>query len=83
MAFSAIISLWKLLKNKPSLKKSWGIGQFGRNQLRIPTGLVTGHCHIKAHLFKLGPVNSPSMTDVNRHPEQPHMFLVTVKLWSL
>jgi len=34
------------------------------------TGLVTGHCHIKAHLFKLGPANSPSVTDVNRLPEQ-------------
>jgi len=44
------------------------------------TGLVTGHCHIKAHLFKLGPVNIPSVTDVNSHPEQPHTFLVTVKL---
>jgi len=52
-----------------------------RNQLRIMTGLVTGHCHSKVHLFKLGLVNSPSVTDINRHPEEPYMFLVTVKLW--
>jgi hypothetical protein len=30
-----------------------------RNQLRIMTGLLTGHCHLKGHLFKLGLVNSP------------------------
>ena len=29
-----------------------------RNQLRIFTGLLTGHCHLKGHLFKLGLVNS-------------------------
>jgi hypothetical protein len=23
------------------------------------TGLLTGHCHLKGHLFKLGLVNSP------------------------
>jgi hypothetical protein len=31
----------------------------GRNQLRIRTGLLTGHCHLKGHLFKLRLVNSP------------------------
>jgi hypothetical protein len=31
----------------------------GRNQLRIMTGLLIGHCHLKRHLFKLGLVNSP------------------------
>jgi len=30
-----------------------------RNQLRIMTGLQTGHCHLKGHLFKLALVNSP------------------------
>jgi hypothetical protein len=29
------------------------------NQLRILTGLFTGHCHLKGHLFKLGIVDSP------------------------
>ena len=30
-----------------------------RNQLRIMTGLLTGHCHLKGHLLKMGLVNSP------------------------
>jgi hypothetical protein len=30
-----------------------------RNQLRILTGLFTGHCHLKGHLFKLGLVDRP------------------------
>jgi len=46
------------------------------------TKLVTGQFHLEAHLFKMGLVNSPSVTDIKRHPEQPHMFLVTVKLHS-
>ena len=30
-----------------------------RNQLQIMTGLLSGHSHVKGHLFKLGLVNSP------------------------
>jgi hypothetical protein len=30
-----------------------------RNQLRILTGLFTGHSHLKGHFFKLGLVDSP------------------------
>jgi hypothetical protein len=29
-----------------------------RNQLRIMTGLLTGHCRLKRHLFKLEMINS-------------------------
>jgi hypothetical protein len=29
-----------------------------RNQLRIMTGLLTGHCRLKGHLFKLELINS-------------------------
>jgi hypothetical protein len=32
---------------------------YSRNQLRIMTGLLTGHCHLNRHLNKLGLVNSP------------------------
>jgi len=42
--------------------------------------LVTGKFHLEAHLFKMGLVNSPSVTEINRHPEQPHLYLVAVKL---
>jgi hypothetical protein len=30
-----------------------------RNQQIIMIGLLTGHCHLKGHLFKLELVNSP------------------------
>jgi hypothetical protein len=38
---------------KPAKKLS-----LNRNQLRILSGLLTGHCRLKGHLFKLGLVNS-------------------------
>jgi hypothetical protein len=31
-----------------------------RNQLRWVVGLLTGHCHLKGHLFKLGLSNCPT-----------------------
>jgi hypothetical protein len=44
---------------KPSAKKDVELLNLSRNQLRIMTGLLTGHCHLKGCLFKLGLVNSP------------------------
>jgi hypothetical protein len=41
------------------LKKNWGIAQSEEKQLRIMTGLLTGHFHLKGHLFKFGLINSP------------------------
>jgi hypothetical protein len=43
---------------KPSAKKAGELLSLIRNQLRIMTGLLTGHCHLKGHLFKLGLVTS-------------------------
>jgi hypothetical protein len=31
----------------------------GRNHLRILTKFLTGHCHLKGHLFELRLVNNP------------------------
>jgi hypothetical protein len=39
-------------------KKSGELLNVCRNQLRTTTGLLTGHCHLKGGLFKLGLVNS-------------------------
>jgi hypothetical protein len=44
---------------KPSARKADELLNLSRNQLKIMTGLLTGHCHLKGHLFKLGLVNSP------------------------
>jgi hypothetical protein len=44
---------------RPSAKRAGELLSLSRNQLRILTGLFTGHCHLKGHLFKLGLVDSP------------------------
>jgi hypothetical protein len=44
---------------KPSARKAGELLNLSRNQLRIMTGLLTGHCHLKGHIFKPGLVNSP------------------------
>jgi len=48
------------LLNKPSVKKkAEELLSLSRNQLRIMTGLLTGQCHLKCHLFNLGLENNP------------------------
>jgi hypothetical protein len=44
---------------RPSARRARELLSLSRNQLRIRTGLVTGHCHLEGHLFKLGLVDSP------------------------
>jgi hypothetical protein len=44
---------------KPSSKKAGELLNLSRNQFRIMTGLLTGHCHLKGHLLKVGLLNSP------------------------
>jgi hypothetical protein len=44
---------------KTLCKKAGELLNLSRNQLRIMTGLLTGHCHLNGHIFKLGLVNSP------------------------
>jgi hypothetical protein len=66
----------------PLLKESGELLSSNRHQVRIIMGLLTAHCHLKGHVFKLGLVTVPSATDANRHLEQPHTFFVAVRLWS-
>jgi hypothetical protein len=44
---------------RPSARRAGELLSWSRNQLRILTGLFTGHCHMKGHLFTLRLVNSP------------------------
>jgi hypothetical protein len=44
---------------KTLCEKKLGTAQFEQKQLKIMTGLLTGYCHLKGHLFKPGLVNSP------------------------
>jgi hypothetical protein len=64
---------------RPSAKRSGALLDLSRNQLRIITRLLRGHCHLKGH-FKI-----PGVTDTNRHLKQPHMWLqgiVGIKIYA-
>ena len=66
---------------RPCVERAGELLNLNRNQLTIMTGLITGHCHLKGRLFKLGPVDSPGCDRCRQNLKRPHMFLVTVKLW--
>jgi ribonuclease HI len=44
----------------PSVNGARELLKLHRNQLRWVVGLLTGHCHLKGHLFKLGLSDSPT-----------------------
>jgi hypothetical protein len=62
------------LKN-PSARKAGELLNLSRNQLRIMTGLLTGHCHLKGHLFNLALVNSPNCNRCKRASEMASHIL--------
>ena len=43
----------------PSAKRAGELLNLSRNQLRIMSALLTGQCHLKGHLLKLGMLDSP------------------------
>jgi hypothetical protein len=43
----------------PSIERSKDLLKLNRDQLRWIVGLLTGHCHLKVHLFKLGLTADP------------------------
>jgi hypothetical protein len=43
----------------PSAKRTKDLLRLNRDQLRWVVGLLTGHCHLKRHLFKLELINHP------------------------
>jgi hypothetical protein len=44
----------------PSAERAKELLKLDRNELRWVVGLLTGHCHLKGHLFKLGLSDSPT-----------------------
>jgi hypothetical protein len=42
----------------PSVRRTNELLKLNRNQLQWVTGLLTGHCHLRGHLFKLGLMDS-------------------------
>jgi hypothetical protein len=49
----------KVFKDEPSTERTTKLLKLSRVQIRYMTGLLTGHCHLRGHLFKLGKVNNP------------------------
>jgi hypothetical protein len=60
---------------RPSARRAGELLSLNRNQLRILTGLFTGHCHLKGHLFKLGLVDSPECDRCKQASETASHFL--------
>jgi hypothetical protein len=43
----------------PSARRTKDLLKLNRDQIRWVVGLLTGHCHLKGHLFKLGLTDDP------------------------
>jgi hypothetical protein len=60
---------------RPSVKRALELLKLSRNHLRIMTGLLTGHCHVKGHLFKPGLIDSPGCDSCKHASETaPHVL---------
>jgi hypothetical protein len=44
----------------PSAKRTKDLLKLNRDQLRWVVGLLTGHCHLKGHLLKMGLTGDPT-----------------------
>ena len=66
---------------RPSVQGAGELLHLSRNQLRIMTGLLTGHCHFRGSLFKLE-LEGSSRCERYRHLNLSHMFFVTLKHWQ-
>jgi hypothetical protein len=74
----------KGLFKKPCARKSGELLSISRIQLRITTGLLTGHCHLKGHLFKNGLVYSPKCDRCKQASEMAsHVLCDHVELATL
>jgi hypothetical protein len=50
-------------------------------QARQVTELLTGHCHLRGHLLKLGKVNNPLVGGATMKQKRPRISYVTVRPW--
>jgi hypothetical protein len=68
----------KGLLKRPSAKRAEELLSLSQNQLRVLTWLLTEHCHLNRHLFKLGLVENSGCGRCKQAFEKPCMFFVTV-----
>jgi hypothetical protein len=64
----------------PSARRMMDLLRLNRDQLRWVVGLLTGHCHLKEHLFKLGRSMIPSVKGAWKKTNQPHTSCVIVRI---
>ena len=60
---------------RPSSKKAEELINLSRNQLRIVTGFLTVHCHLRGCLYKLGLVNILEHDRCKQAPETASYML--------
>jgi len=65
---------------RPSAKKAGKLLNLSRNQLLIIMGPLTGHCHLKGHLFIVELVKGPEGDRCKQAFEMASCFFVTFKL---
>jgi hypothetical protein len=62
----------------PSARRTKNLLELNRDQLRCVVGLLTGHCHLKGHLFKLE-LMIQLVQGACKKMNQPHISYVIVR----
>lgn len=74
----------KLLIGEISLRTSKELLKFSKKQIRIVTGLLTGHCHLNKHLHRIGIINDPICRLCREEEESSqHILCQCVRLMTL
>jgi hypothetical protein len=68
------------LLNRPT-KRAGELLNLSRNQLRIMMGLLSGHYHLKGHVYKLCWQEAVGEVEGHMHVQWCHLFFVTVRHW--
>jgi hypothetical protein len=69
------------LIQEPSARRTKDLLKLNRDQLRWVVGLLTGHCHLKGHLLKLGLTDDPICERCLEEDESTtHISCVIVRL---
>jgi len=73
----------KKILNKPSKSTGDYCRSLGRESLRIPTMVVTGHCLLALHLHLMGLVESHTCTKCGKGDESRDHFLTECQAYTL
>jgi hypothetical protein len=77
--FSELFKLLIYLCKYFQLAEVSNLLKLNRDQLRWVVGLLTGHCHLKGHLFKLGLKMIQLVKGASKKTNQPHISYVIVR----